>query len=93
MTSHVTLWGRNDDAESRAALQFLRAHGFAADRVLDIDRRPPTPEERDRIEAARGRLLGTPLPAPILLTPKGALVGFREHAWTKFLEVGKNHDE
>ena len=26
---------------------------------------------------------------PILLTPKGALAGFRERAWTSFLDIGK----
>jgi arsenate reductase-like glutaredoxin family protein len=27
--------------------------------------------------------------APILLTPKGALVGFRERAWREFLDIGR----
>lgn len=92
MTSHITLWGRDADEASRTAMRFLREHGFAADRVLDADRRPPDATERARIEAAFGRTLPEPLPVPILLTPKGALVGFREHAWRRFLEIGKRHD-
>ncbi len=27
--------------------------------------------------------------APILLTPKGAVAGFREHKWRDFLDIGK----
>lgn len=29
------------------------------------------------------------LKAPILLTPKGALAGFRERKWMEFLDIGK----
>lgn len=29
------------------------------------------------------------LKAPILLTPKGALAGFRERQWREFLDIGK----
>jgi hypothetical protein len=92
MASHITLWGRNGDADSAAALQFLRRHGFAADRVLDLDRQPPGPAERAHIESLTGKPLSDPLPAPILLTPKGALLGFRERQWTRFLELDAIHD-
>lgn len=30
------------------------------------------------------------LRAPLLLTPKGALAGFREQKWRAFLDIGKN---
>lgn len=92
MGSNITLWGRNKDADSLAAIQFLRRHGFAADRVLDLDRQPPTAAERTRIESLAERTLPDPLPAPLLLTPKGALVGFRERRWQRFFEVDKVHD-
>lgn len=92
MTSRITLWGRNDDPDSRTALRFLRDNGFDADRVLDIDRRPPTPSERRRIEGDFGRALPDPVPAPLLLTPKGALVGFRERRWRRFLGLDDVHD-
>jgi arsenate reductase-like glutaredoxin family protein len=91
MTSHITLWGRTGDTDSKQALAFLRRHGFAADRVLDIDRSPPDPAQRRAIESAGGPL-ADPLPAPILLTPKGALVGFRERRWARFLGLDKLHD-
>lgn len=92
MTSHITLWGRNGDADSLAALQFLRRHGFGADRVLDLDRQPPAGDDLRRVEESHGGPLGTPAPAPILLTPKGGLVGFRERRWARFLELDKIHD-
>lgn len=92
MAAGITLWGRNNDSDSLAALQYLKANGFGADRVLDVERQPPSPEEADRIESSTGRPLPRPLPAPILLTPKGALVGFRERAWARFLELDKIHD-
>lgn len=111
MGAGITLWGRNGDEESGQAVRFLRTHGFAADRLLDLDRQPPTKEEVRRIRTGLGGTLA-PLaktgvdppdadwfhedPArfrcPVLLTPKGALVGFRERAWARFFEVDKIHD-
>jgi arsenate reductase-like glutaredoxin family protein len=111
MAAGITLWGRNKHEESMQAIAFLRKHGFRADRLLDLDRQPPTIEEVARIKVG---LSGTLAPlastgieppnaawfheyplrfkAPILLTPKGALVGFREQAWHRFFELGKIHD-
>ena len=111
MGAGITLWGRNKHDESLQAIAFLRQHGFAADRLLDLDRQPPTVDEIARIRTGLGGSLA-PLAAtgieppglewfhegparfkaPVLLTPKGALVGFREQAWRRFFEVDKIHD-
>ena len=42
-------------------------------------------------EALRDLLATTPglLRNPLLLTPKGALAGFRERRWREFLDIGK----
>lgn len=42
-------------------------------------------------EALRDLLATTPglLRNPLLLTPKGALAGFRERQWREFLDIGK----
>ncbi|MEA3165172.1 MAG: ArsC family, partial [Thermoplasmata archaeon] len=42
-------------------------------------------------EALRDILATTPglLRSPILLTPKGAVAGFREQKWRAFLDIGK----
>ena len=42
-------------------------------------------------EALRGLLATAPglLRNPLLLTPKGALAGFRERQWREFLDIGK----
>ncbi len=111
MGAGITLWGRNRHEESLQAIAFLKQHGFRADRLLDLDRQPPTADEVSRIKSGLGGTLaalartgveppsddwfhGDPLRfrAPILLTPKGALVGFRENAWRRFFEVDKIHD-
>jgi arsenate reductase-like glutaredoxin family protein len=94
MAAGITLWGRSGDAETRDALAFLKAHRYAADRVLDVAAAPPTAEEAARIarsgavaQDAQGRWR-----APILLTPKGAIVGFRERRWREFLDIGKGRN-
>lgn len=112
MGAGITLWGRNGHDESLQAIAFLRRHGFAADRLLDIDRQPPTPAELERLKTGLGGDLGrlaltgiappddgwffdgeaSRFRAPVLLTPKGALVGFREQAWNRFFEIDKIHD-
>ncbi len=123
MGSGVTLWGRNRHQESMDAMRFLKAHGYGADRLLDLARQPPSREEWLAIRKGLGgslrgavdlrasgvgevfaagvegagedevlaALVGDPGLArcPILLTPKGALCGFRERAWGRFLELGK----
>ena len=42
-------------------------------------------------DALRDALVATPalLRAPILLTPKGAVAGFREQKWRAFIDIGK----
>jgi len=107
----VTFWGRKGDRETLDALAFLRQNRYGADRTLDLDATPPTPEELARMgkgldlrtavapahrsqAPAEGLVewLGQSparLRAPLLLTPKGALAGFREQAWRAFLDIGK----
>ncbi len=111
MGAGITLWGRNGDSESLEAIQFLRKHGFAADRLLDLDRQPPNADELESLRRGLGGHLapvastGVEPPnldwfrqgpqrfrSPILLTPKGALVGFRERAWARFFELDFIHD-
>lgn len=118
----VTLWVKAGHAESQEAQRFLRANGYRADSVRDIDARPPTPADL----AALGKSLGSlahaceskhprwrelassgaeELPQeqladvltrhhelmrlPILVTPRGAVAGFRERRWREFLDIGK----
>jgi hypothetical protein len=96
MASNVLLWVRRGDGDSEDAQQFLRRHGYAADQTFDIDADPPGPEMRARLVAGLGgdaSLLQDPkqpsrLRAPLLLTPRGALVGFRERRWQGFLDIG-----
>jgi arsenate reductase-like glutaredoxin family protein len=110
----VTLWGRTGDRETLDAQAFLRQQRYGADRVLDLDRTPPTPAELELLRkglgdlraaidprhpdasAAPGEELAAWLAAdprrlrsPLLLTPKGALAGFREQKWRAFLDIGK----
>lgn len=111
MAAGITLWGRNGHDESLQAIAFLKRHGFRADRLLDLDRQPPSIDEVRRIRTGLGGTLaplaktGVEPPsaewfhddplrfrAPVLLTPKGALVGFRENAWRRFFEIDKIHD-
>lgn len=110
MGAGITLWGRNKHPESLEAIQFLRRHGFAADRLLDLDQQPPTADEVRQLRTGLGGSLAalavtgvdppdaawfneaTRFRCPVLLTPKGALVGFRERAWARFFEVDKIHD-
>jgi arsenate reductase-like glutaredoxin family protein len=107
----VTFWGRRGDRETLDAQAFLRTHRYGADRVLDLDATPPTPDELEQVRKGLGDLraavdpkAGTApaeglaewltadprrLRAPLLLTPKGALAGFREQRWRAFLDIGK----
>jgi hypothetical protein len=98
MASGVLLWVRRGDGESDDALQFLRRHGYAADQTFDIDAAPPREDARTRLVAGLGgdaSLLQDPkqpsrLRAPLLLTPRGALAGFRERRWQAFLDIGRS---
>jgi len=112
VASGITFWGRRGDSDTLAALAFLRAHGYRADRVRDLDADPPRGGE---LESVRNGVGGWPalvaegagpmpddgvdawlgadprrLRAPVLLTPKGALVGFGERRWAAFLDIGKS---
>jgi len=90
MASGITLWVRAGDAASADALAFLRTHKYAADRVRDLEREPPTPDELARL--AKGGLDPAALRPPVLLTPRGAVMGFRERRWREFLDIGKGRD-
>jgi arsenate reductase-like glutaredoxin family protein len=113
VASGITLWGRVGHEATEDALRFLRANGYAADKVRDLMRDGPKGAELQRLAAGVGgawnlvdpdcpdlpRLLprreATPpevvldhlsttpglLRNPLLLTPKGALAGFRERRW------------
>ncbi|MEK6985675.1 MAG: hypothetical protein AABX89_04765 [Candidatus Thermoplasmatota archaeon] len=86
----VTFWGRKGDKGTLDAVAFLKVHGYRANRMLDVDATPP--------EGADAALLGKSgiapdgdgrWPAPLFLTPRGALSGFREQKWCAFLDIGK----
>jgi arsenate reductase-like glutaredoxin family protein len=121
MAAGVTFWGRVGHPDTEEALRFLRAHGYAADKVLDLMRHGPKGDDLDRLAKALGGLwplvdpkcpdlarllpLGEATPSqalrdilattpgllrnPILLTPRGAVAGFREQRWRQFLDIGK----
>lgn len=121
MGAGVVLWGRAGHADTEEALRFLRAHGYAADKVLDLVRDGPKGDDLDRLAKGLGGLwplvdpkcpdlprllplgeatppgalqdiLGTTpglLRSPILLTPRGAVAGFREQRWRAFLDIGR----
>ena len=97
MGAGVTLWVRKGHKDSDDALAFLRSHKYAADAVRDLDAAPPTPEEVAALvqglggDAAALRDLKEParMRAPLLLTRRGALAGFRESRWRAFLDIGK----
>lgn len=121
MAAGVTLWGRIGQPETEDALRFLRANGYAADRLRDLRHDGPNGNDLDALakglgglwplvdpkcpdlprllpkgessppELLRHLLETTPglLRNPILLTPKGALAGFREQRWRAFLDIGK----
>ena len=121
MGSGITFWGRVGHEATEDALRFLRANGYAADKVRDLMRDGPKGAELRGLAAGVGgpwslvdpacpdvpRLLpkgeATPsevvldllattpglLRNPLLLTPKGALAGFRERRWREFLDIGK----
>lgn len=111
----VTFWGRQGDRATLDAQAFLRQQRYGADRVLDLDRMPPTPQEMEALHKGLGGdlraavdpshpdapsapadglaewLAADPrrIRAPLLLTPKGALAGFREQRWRAFLDIGR----
>ncbi|MCA1811030.1 MAG: hypothetical protein LC623_03350 [Halobacteriales archaeon] len=110
----VTFWGRRGDRATLDAQAFLRQQGYGADRVLDLDATPPTPDELEQVRKGLGDLRAALDPkhpdassapaeglaawlaadprrlrSPLLLTPKGALAGFREQGWRAFLDIGK----
>jgi arsenate reductase-like glutaredoxin family protein len=121
MGAGIVLWGRVGAPDTGDALRFLRAHGYAADKVLDLLRDGPKGDDLDRLakglgglwplvdpkcpdlprllplgeatppEALRDILCTTPglLRSPLLLTPRGAVAGFREQRWRSFLDIGK----
>lgn len=94
---NVVLWVRKGDRASEDAQAFLKANGYGADEVRDVDAAPPTAEERRRLAVGLGgdeAPLTDPrrpdgLRAPLLLTPRGALAGFRESRWRAFLDIGR----
>jgi hypothetical protein len=97
MGAGVILWVRAGHKDSEDALAFLKSNRYAADEVRDLARSPPTPEERRALVVGLGgdeAALMDPkdpasLRAPILLTRRGALAGFRESKWRAFLDIGK----
>jgi len=90
MGSGITLWVRAGDAASADAQRFLRAHGYGVDRVRDLDADPPT--EAERAALAKGGVDPAAVRPPVLLTPRGALAGFRERKWREFLDIGKGRN-
>ena len=97
MGAGVTLWVRKGHKDSDDALAFLKANKYAADAVRDLDAQPPTPAERQALVTGLGgdaaALMDPKEPgqvrAPLLLTRRGALAGFRESRWRAFLDIGK----
>jgi arsenate reductase-like glutaredoxin family protein len=101
----VTFWGRKGDEATLEAVAFLKKHGYLPRDLRDLDSNPPTGRDLEQILEAVGGALAAPegieikawlnedakrFNAPILLTPKGALVGFRERKWIEFLDIGRN---
>lgn len=93
---NIVLWVRKGDRDSDDAVAFLKANHYGADAVRDLDAAPPSEDERRRLVAGLGgdvAALTDPksgrMKAPLLLTPKGALAGFRESRWRAFLDIGK----
>lgn len=93
---NVILWVRKGDRDSEDAAAFLKANRYGADAVRDLDAAPPTDDERRRLVAGLGGDAAALLDpktgatrAPLLLTPKGALAGFRESRWRAFLDIGR----
>ncbi len=86
----ITFWGRRGDKATLDAVAFLKLNGYRADRMLDVDGTPPKGEDASALAKsqvvpdAAGRW-----PAPLFLTPRGALAGFKERAWRDFLDIGK----
>jgi hypothetical protein len=86
----ITFWGRVGDAATLDAVQFLKRNGYRAERMLDVDRTPPSGADAEALRRAKvepdasGRW-----PSPLFLTPRGALAGFRERQWREFLDIGK----
>ena len=74
------------------------AKGFAGDLWALVDHRHPRygellprgAEDMDDAQLAEVLQANTFLvKSPVLLTPKGALAGFRERKWMEFLDIGK----
>jgi arsenate reductase-like glutaredoxin family protein len=63
---------------------------FVDPKCPDLPRLLPK-REATPVEALQDILATTPglLRSPILLTPKGAVAGFREQKWRAFLDIGK----
>lgn len=97
MGAGVILWVRKGHKDSDDAVAFLKSHKYAADAVRDVDAQPPTEAERQALATGLGgdaAALQDPkepgrLRAPLLLTRRGALAGFRESRWRAFLDIGK----
>ena len=94
MGAGITFWGRAGETATLDALAFLKAHRYAADRVLDVAKVPPTAEDQAKLAKSPGGLASFQDNAgqwrtPLLLTPKGAISGFRERQWREFLDIGK----
>lgn len=81
----MTLVLRLGDPACSQAMRFLASVGYKADTVIAVGERGPDEAERRALKLPDG-----PLNLPILVTPAGALYGFRERAWRDFLDVGKN---
>ena len=86
----ITFWGRKGDKPTLDAVAFLKLHGYRAERMLDVDATPPAGDDATALGKSgiapdgAGRW-----PAPLFLTPRGALAGFKERAWREFLDIGK----
>ncbi|MGB1698260.1 MAG: arsenate reductase family protein [Thermoplasmatota archaeon] len=65
MGAYITLWGRNGDSDSLEAISLLKQHGFAADRLFDMDRRPPTGDDWIKLSSGFGGTLQPLLKSPM----------------------------
>lgn len=90
---------RDVDAQPPTGVEWARlSKGLGGDLWQAVDPRHPRyaevlPRGAEGVDGAElARVLEAHpflLKAPILLTPKGALAGFRERKWLEFLDVGK----
>lgn len=90
---------RDLDADPPRGDEWTRlSKGLGGDLWALVDHRHPRygellprgAEDTDQ-DALRALLVANPflVKAPVLLTPKGALAGFRERKWIEFLDIGK----